>query len=310
MEEKLNFPLLTSEDIEVKVKQVTKTGALLLLYKTSRTDAKILDETVGAMRWECDYKTVKDVLYCGIGIANDAGKIVWKWDSGIESGQDDGNEKKAESSDAFKRAASKWGIGRELYTSPQIWADVATKQKGDKWYLEDPFAKYVVTKIEYNKETRVITSLEITNVKSNIVVYSWSMSNSGAMAKKMVKTLDSSDKVVDVVDDPLPAAFNEPAPAKPAKKAPEAPKEAPTAPKAAETAKSSTEERIPLKTLITAIGKMVKGMMGKEGSAASYNAIVAKVTGGAAFKCNAATEEQYDTVAAIYKELVAAGYGE
>ena len=64
----INFPLLTSEDIEVKVKQVTKTGALLLLYKTARVDAKILDEAVGPMNWCCSYREVKDNLFCCVGI--------------------------------------------------------------------------------------------------------------------------------------------------------------------------------------------------------------------------------------------------
>lgn len=56
------IPLLTSEDIEVKVKQVTKSGALLLLYKSSRTDRKILDQLVGPMNWTSDYKVVR-IIY-------------------------------------------------------------------------------------------------------------------------------------------------------------------------------------------------------------------------------------------------------
>ena len=66
--DKIIFPLLTSEDIEVKVKQVTKTGALLLLYKTARVDAQILDEVFGVTNWTTDVKEVKGNLYCGIGV--------------------------------------------------------------------------------------------------------------------------------------------------------------------------------------------------------------------------------------------------
>jgi hypothetical protein len=33
----------------------------------------------------------------------------------------EGNEKKGEASDSFKRAGFRWGICRELYTSPFIW---------------------------------------------------------------------------------------------------------------------------------------------------------------------------------------------
>ena len=64
----IDIPLLTSEDIEVKVKQVTKSGALALLYKTARVDRRILNEVFGVLNWTNDYKVVKDNLYCGIGI--------------------------------------------------------------------------------------------------------------------------------------------------------------------------------------------------------------------------------------------------
>ena len=153
----IEFPLLKKEDILVKVKQVTKAGALLLLYKTARTDAKYLDEVLGPMNWTNDYVEIKNNLYCRIGIREkEDQEFVYKMDCGIESDQDDGQEKKAEASDAFKRCASKLGIGRELYTSPQIWAAVNTVQKGEKWFLEDKTAKYYVSKIEYDEKSRTI----------------------------------------------------------------------------------------------------------------------------------------------------------
>lgn len=117
------FRLLTERDIECKVKKVSEKGAVLLLYKTARTDMDILDETVGPENWECDYREIKGNLYCGIGIRpTPEAPFVWKWDCGTESREDeDGNQKKGEASDAFKRAGFKWGIGRELYTAPQIF---------------------------------------------------------------------------------------------------------------------------------------------------------------------------------------------
>ena len=62
------FRLLEASDIEVKVKQVKKNGAVLLLYKTARTDMDILDETVGSENWTNDYREIKGNLYCGIAI--------------------------------------------------------------------------------------------------------------------------------------------------------------------------------------------------------------------------------------------------
>lgn len=277
----INFPLLTSEDIEVKVKQITKSGALLLLYKTARTDAKILDATVGPMNWTCDYVEIHGNLFCRVGIReNEKQDFVYKSDCGTESDQDDGNEKKAEASDSFKRSCSRWGIGRELYTSPQIWADVATEQSGSKFFLKDKYAKYVVTNIQYNEETRVITKLEISNAKTGTVVFSWEMAKSGAMAKKMVKTIGTeAETPTETHEDASEAIL----------------KQEPTT--------NPSEEKTPLKTLVQEIGAMVKSLYTTDGNTEKYQEIIHKVKPG--FKCNVATEEDYNIVLEIHKQLQA-----
>jgi len=162
---------LKANEINVKVKQVNENGCLLLLYKDARVDMTILDEEIGEKNWQCDYKTINGVLYCGIGIWSDQAKgFIWKWDCGIESKADDeGNEKKGEASDAFKRAGFKWGIGRELYTAPFIWAKVPTKNIGketEKWVLVNRFQKFFVDEIGYNEEGE-INKLIIVDDKGN-----------------------------------------------------------------------------------------------------------------------------------------------
>ena len=62
------FRTLRPDEIECRVAQCNEKGASILLYKTARTDADILDETVGAQNWENDFKLVDGVLYGGIGI--------------------------------------------------------------------------------------------------------------------------------------------------------------------------------------------------------------------------------------------------
>lgn len=166
------FRLLTADEIEVKVKQVTEKGAIALIYKTSRVDMDVLDETLGAMNWTTEYCEIKGNLYCGIGIRENAEQpFVWKWDCGIESrGDDEGNEKKGEASDAFKRAGFKVGIGRELYSSPFIFLNVATKldDRSKKYKLDDAYDKYSVSKIEYDANDK-ISVLEIVNSKGESV---------------------------------------------------------------------------------------------------------------------------------------------
>lgn len=145
---------------------------MFLLYKTARTDMALLDETVGPMSWQSDYRVINDNLYAGIGIHSAELGWIWKWDCGVESREDgDGNEKKGEASDAFKRAGFKWGIGRELYTAPFIWISsdvVPTVQMGNNWKLKNAFAKYSVSKIGYN-EKREIIMLEIVDDKGRTV---------------------------------------------------------------------------------------------------------------------------------------------
>lgn len=166
---KLEFPLLTKEQIEVKIRQVGKNGASALLYKTARTDMDMLDSVVGADKWRNDYTEIKGNLYCTIYVRDESGEWVGKQDCGIESRADgDGNEKKGEASDAFKRAGFRWGIGRELYTAPFVFLDVATQQDNGRWVLADHFARYAVGRIGYDSARR-ICALDIVDESGNVV---------------------------------------------------------------------------------------------------------------------------------------------
>lgn len=164
------FRLLKADEIEVKVKQVTEKGVIAFLYKTARTDMDLLDETFGAGNWDCDYKEIKGNLYCGIGVKQENGTTTWKWDCGIESREDgEGNEKKGEASDAFKRAGTKWGIGRELYTKIFIFLNVPTEEVGNKTYkLKDKYQTFDVAEIDYD-DNRKIKRLVIKDNKGQTV---------------------------------------------------------------------------------------------------------------------------------------------
>ena len=175
-----DFPVLGADDIEVKVKQVTAKGAVCLLYKTARTDMNMLDKVIGPTNWRNSYQEIKNNLYCVIEIWDDEKKQwVAKMDCGIESREDgEGNEKKGEASDAFKRAGFRWGIGRELYTAPFTFLSLPTSKKDRGGYeLDDPYARFDVSHIAYD-ESRSISELVIVNQKTKEVVYTMGKPNS------------------------------------------------------------------------------------------------------------------------------------
>ena len=160
------FRLLRPDEIECRVQKCSEKGVSLLLYKTARTDADLLDETVGAENWENDFKLVDGVLYGGLGVDYGNG-LVWKWDAGTESNTE---AEKGRASDAFKRAGFKHGIGRELYSAPFVWVSASDcrklkqDQKG-RWACNDNF---VVSHIAYDYQER-IQALVITS--GGAVVY-------------------------------------------------------------------------------------------------------------------------------------------
>lgn len=147
----LNFRNLRADEIEVRVQKATDKGLILLLYKNARCDMNLLDETVGAFRWKCDYKEIKGHMYCGIAIKDDTGEWIWKWDCGSESNQD---SEKGEASDSFKRAGFRFGIGRALYTSPFIYFPASK--------IKDKYDRFKVTDIVYHNNR--ISSVAICDI--------------------------------------------------------------------------------------------------------------------------------------------------
>ena len=192
------YRLLRADEIECRIAQISKEGKglSLLLYKTARTDANLLDETVGEMFWENDFKLVDGVLYGGIGVDySQNGHFIWKWDAGVESNTE---AEKGRASDAFKRAGFKHGIGRELYTAPFIWITDCeireTEYKGQrKFVCYDTFA---VDAIEYN-DKQEIASLLIRNVKTGKNVFSWRAGERVTLPTVQPKTAQKGGEVVD-----------------------------------------------------------------------------------------------------------------
>lgn len=97
-----------------------KTKGIALAYIDARDVMERLDSVAGANNWQCLYPHAGDKTSCKIGIKID-GEWVWK-----ENGAGDSQveAEKGAFSDAFKRAAVLWGIGRYLYSMDNVWVDL------------------------------------------------------------------------------------------------------------------------------------------------------------------------------------------
>src|SRR5215210_7006339 len=118
------------KDVKYKPQMVKNNRALAMAYIDARLIQDRLDEVLGVENWEDGYKILPDGsvmcrLRCKFG-----DRWISKTDVGSPSEQPDGGDRlKAAFSDALKRAAVKFGIGRYLYRLPQQWADYDAQKR-------------------------------------------------------------------------------------------------------------------------------------------------------------------------------------
>ena len=201
----LRFPLLNKDQIEVRVGQVSAKGCTLLLYKTSRTDAEILDRIVGQGNWQKRFYTlqgvgvgdsVRSIVVCSVGIYDeDKHEWIYKDDSGTESQVE---QDKGVCSDAFKRAAggSCWGIGRELYYTGFIFAKVPTQTKsnGKGYELADRYMSFEVKEISWYENPLTLKTLVIVDNNGNVVFSKGSTEKVSQTAQKPTQTTRQYEK--------------------------------------------------------------------------------------------------------------------
>jgi hypothetical protein len=111
-------------DVKYKPAMVKNNRALALAYVDARLVLDRLDEVVGIDGWRDEYTHLPNgSVECRLSVRI-AGVWVTKADVGSPSEQPDEHDRvKAAVSDALKRAAVKFGIGRFLYRMPQVWRD-------------------------------------------------------------------------------------------------------------------------------------------------------------------------------------------
>lgn len=114
------------EEIEWRLGSVSKAQkrGMALAYLTARPVMDRLDAVCGHAGWQCRYSHVGPTTVCEIGInVGPAGDGIWLWKAD-GAGQSDIEAEKGSLSDAFKRAAVRWEIGRYLYHLDSPWVEV------------------------------------------------------------------------------------------------------------------------------------------------------------------------------------------
>ena len=117
---------------EVKFKPQTINGsrALVVAFVDARVVMDRLDDVFGVMGWQDSYESLPDgSVVCRLRVKH-GDEWIAKEDVGSQSEQpDEGDRRKAAFSDALKRAAVKFGIGRYLYRLPTQWVDYDPQKK-------------------------------------------------------------------------------------------------------------------------------------------------------------------------------------
>jgi hypothetical protein len=116
----------TFDPSEVKFKPGVVSGnrALAIGYVDARVIQDRLDDVLGVDGWQDDYECLPDGSVVRRLRLRLGSEWITKVDVGSPSEQPDGGDRlKAAFSDALKRAAVKFGIGRYLYRMPSQWVD-------------------------------------------------------------------------------------------------------------------------------------------------------------------------------------------
>ena len=125
---KAEFP---KQDISWRAQSLTRDGtkAMALAYIDARDVMDRLDQVCGPAGWQDSYRETTS----GRVIATISIKIGDEWIAKSDGAGDTAVEgEKGALSDAFKRAAVKWGIGRYLYALEAVWVPCETYESGGK----------------------------------------------------------------------------------------------------------------------------------------------------------------------------------
>jgi hypothetical protein len=109
-----------------------------LAYIDARDVMERLDDVLKPENWQCRYieQGAKTVCEIGvnIGAVDEKARLEWVWKAD-GAGDTDMEAEKGALSDAFKRAAVRWGVGRYLYGLKSGWIEI--EQRGQSFVIPD-----------------------------------------------------------------------------------------------------------------------------------------------------------------------------
>lgn len=131
LQKKFNAPFYPSEiEWRIGATNTNKTSGIALPYITNRAIQNRLDEVCGVFGWKNEFIVNDKSKICGISI-----KVGDEWLTKYDGADDTNIEAtKGGISNAMKRAAVQWGIGRYLYKLPTFW--VAIEQCGKSYKIK------------------------------------------------------------------------------------------------------------------------------------------------------------------------------
>jgi hypothetical protein len=140
-----------------------------LCYIDARCVMDRLDTVCGPDGWQCNYTSgVSNSIVCNLGIRMPDGEWLWKADG---AGATDMEGEKGMLSDAFKRAAVRWGLGRFLYEikAPKIVLEGNGKIPKETYKKLDEIYEKEAQKFGWGSPTDVATYRVLLAVIRNFV---------------------------------------------------------------------------------------------------------------------------------------------
>lgn len=142
-----------------------KTSGIALPYITNRAIMNRLDDIFGIFGWKNEFIIKDKSKICGISI-----RIGDEWFTKYDGADDTNIEAtKGGLSNAMKRAAVQWGIGRYLYKLPTMWVPIErTGEKSYKIKGKAPELPAWALPKELRKETKNFTEYEEISIPKHI----------------------------------------------------------------------------------------------------------------------------------------------